>query len=134
LPPAPAAAESELVSTVGGGFVLELGKDKPSTLKYGVLFHLKRADASARLAVIEFENPAPGGAPIVVEHTVAAGETEINVFSAQLSGIAPHRNYKVILTLYSDLNKATVLTRYTQEVQSPDVTPEELETAGLKAY
>lgn len=120
----PRPVDSEYFTTLGGSFLMTLGKNPSKTYEINLL--IKKDLPDNTYAVIEFENPENKTLPYISEGPIKEIK---NIFtghyknvlvltSPHVTGIKPHTNYGIIISLYSDKSKQELVTRHQQWVSS----------------
>jgi hypothetical protein len=95
VPPVPDANETKDIRTESAGFII-VGDN----IKYAMAYAIKTEFQNTLIAKVIFENPDPGGDPLVTEKLLSPGDKELHIQSPQLPGIKNNKNYKVTLKLY----------------------------------
>lgn len=103
--------QSTHYSTQGAGFVVD-----GSAVKYALTYRITKPFPKPVFAVVEFENPASGGSPLVTDVAIDAGAQQLDVQSPPLPGIENNRSYATVLRVYSDSGKSSAIAEHRQNV------------------
>ena len=124
----PRAEASEYFVTEGGGIMID-----NSELNYAMTYKLIKNASASIYAVVEFENPKPGGSPLVAKAILKNGAKKLLVQSPKFKGIRNNRSYSTILRAYSDANHTNLITTHKQAIQfsAPSVI---LKQRGISEY
>jgi hypothetical protein len=125
----PDPVNSAYFTTFGGGMIFRT-ETKPPTPGYSLTLDLRQSIPAGAVAVFEFENPANSSKPVSATYVFKANEKRITVLSPNLSCVTNGRNYRILVTLYSDAQRTRVLGTHEQAVNFT-VTPPQVEQLGI---
>lgn len=125
----PNPAVSEFVETEGAFFLTEPQGEQTKVL-YAMTYKFRKPLPNGVVSKVEFENPEPNGAPLVVQQTIESGQTQLSVRSPLLPGMINNHNYTVILRLYEG---ETLFSTHTDSVRF-QLQPEMVKILRLKLY
>ncbi len=112
----PDPTSSEYFATFGGGMVF-LPETKPPTPAYTLSLDLKKNIPAGAVAVAEFENPVDKSKPLFATYVFKANEKDrIRFISPKLSCVTNNRNYRILVTLYSDAKRTRTLGTHEQSI------------------
>jgi hypothetical protein len=112
-PPDP--TESKYFTTFGGGIALDPGT-QPLKIFYALTLQLRQNIPSGAVAVADFENPENAGKPLQATHVFTTPKNRITLLSPNLSCVTNGRNYRVLVTLYTDAKRTRILGTHEQFV------------------
>jgi hypothetical protein len=110
-PPEP--TQSKYFTTFGGGVLLD-PKNQPVKINYGLTLQLRQNIPSGAVAIADFENPANIDKPLRATHVFTSTKNQITLISPDLSCVTNGRNYRVLVTLYSDAKRTRILGTHNQ--------------------
>ena len=99
------------IKTLGGGFLVSDG-----TLRYGMTYQ-NVSFIDPTFARAEFESPIPDAAPLKVDIGKLDLSAQIIVQSSRFTKIKNHKNYWVMLYLYSDEAQSELVHEHKDQVQ-----------------
>jgi hypothetical protein len=126
-PPEP--TRSAYFTTYGGGMIFRT-ETKPVTPGYSLILDLSQNIPAGAVAVAEFENPANSSKPLSTTYVFKANEKRIGLLSPNLSCVTNGRNYRILVTLYSDAKRTRILGTHEQAINFT-VTPAQVEQFGI---
>jgi hypothetical protein len=121
----PDPTNSAYFTTFGGGMIFRT-ETKPPTPGYSLLLDVKQNIPAGAVAVAEFENPANSSKPVSATYIFKANEKRIGIISPNLSCVTNGRNYRILVTLYSDAKRTRILGTHEQLINFT-ATPEQVQ-------
>ena len=113
----PALNKSEYFQTRSAGFLMDVeGSDVHST--YYLSLRILKPLAQDGYLEVEFEDPANKENTIVVGNVLKAKQQYVDIRSPEVHGIKKARLYAVVIRLYTDQRKATLLDTHNQSVSA----------------
>jgi hypothetical protein len=103
---------------------------KPPTPGYALTLDLRQNIPAGAVAVAEFENPANSSKPLSATYVFKANEKRITLISPNLSCVINGRNYRILVTLYSDAKRTQILGTHEQSINFT-VAPTQVEQFGI---
>jgi hypothetical protein len=105
--------ESKYFTTSNGGIILD-PNTQPIKISYVLALQLRQNIPSGAVAVADFENPENTNKPLQATHVFTTPKDSITLFSPNLSCITNGRNYRVLITLYTDAKRTRILGTHEQ--------------------
>jgi hypothetical protein len=125
----PEPTRSAYFTTFGGGMIFRT-ETKPVTPGYALILDLRQKIPAGAVAAAEFENPANSSKPLAATHVFTANEQRITLLSPNLSCVTNSRNYRILVTLYSDAQRTRILGTHEQVINFT-ATPTQVEQFGI---
>lgn len=119
---------SSYFSTQSAGFIID-----GTAVRYAMNYTITRPFSETVYIETEFENPMPGGSPLITEKTLDAGAKALAVQSPPLPGIENNRSYATELRVYSDRERTRLVSEHKQAVFFK-VSEQILRAKGIKQY
>ena len=114
--------------TQGAGFIVD-----GASVKYAMNYTITKPFSELVYIATEFENPMPGGSPLITEKTLEAGVEALAVRSPPLPGIENNKSYAAVLRVYSDPERTHLIAEHKQAVFF-GVPDQILRAKGIKQY
>lgn len=113
----PNAATSEYFVTKSAGFLGTLKNGNFIDTYYTITLKIRKPFNEGAYIEAAFEKPSDSTSTICVEKSIIPDDEEVSIESPIITGFRNHKNYEVIVYVYSDKSKSNLIGQHKQLIR-----------------